>query len=91
MFKFQNNLIPTAIANHFEQNTVPERLYKFRNRPNLHITNIKYYTKYGKVSLQERGVELWKKVPSIIQSSETPYIFKSAFKKHLLVGGTNGA
>ena len=83
MYKRKKALLPTTIANYFESETRPEHNCNLRRRRNEN-SNFRSNLAIGKQSMQNRGENLWQKLPPYLKDCDTLIMFKKYYKSHLL-------
>ena len=82
MYKLENEIVPTRIADHFEPRNKVKHSYQLRKTTTVHLPKIKFRTKYGELSIRERGTLIWNDISEDIRGSENTRIFKARLKKY---------
>ena len=83
MYKLKNDLLPVAVANHFEvRNTVPTHNYNLRNRGTT--PQIDTRLESSEKSIQLRGEKIWEELPEHLKNSTSMIKFKRNLKSKLL-------
>ena len=83
MFKAENDLLPTTIANYFETQPQIEHGYNLRRRQNT--TNaFRSNTTLGKKSIQNEGKLFWNDLPQYLKDIDSSIAFKKLLKSFLI-------
>ena len=84
MYKSKNNILPTEIAKHFENEVLPEQKLGLRRRENNTIPKILTMSSSGEKSIQTRGEQHWANIPPYLKDLDSFASFKRFLKSHLL-------
>ncbi len=83
IFKKEKDLLPTTIANYFQEGAPTEHNYNLRQRNN-NSNNFRSNTTMGKKSIQNEGKVFWNKLPQNLKDIESPIAFKKLLKSFLI-------
>ena len=83
MYKKKRNLLPTIIANYFNEPPRTQHNYNLRRREN-NISHFYSNTATGRKSIQNEGEMFWNELPPYLKDIDSLSSFKKLLKSHFI-------